>query len=364
MTNYDNRRNVSLDWLKVLAIFLVVFYHSTLYSSDFFESPSYLSYFYYFFKSILGVGVPIFFFVNGYLLFSKKFILKEHIKKTFRYFLITIFWGMVTTLLISIFLKSEDFSFRNILNSFFTLKVGYTNHLWFMTSLINIYLLFPLLKSVFDNQLKVFLYFVILCFFLTFGITFFHEVGYLIFPSSYIDFFEKPFLYNINPFSVMYGYSYVYFCFGGLFYYYRDNPKIKIIKEHKIILIFFLFFQFLLLFLFGIKLSFLNHQIWDSVYYGYNTIFTFFSVLSIFLLLSSFSKRIGLLESISKNTFGIYFIHWILIVATKPFLLSMVPISYRFLFTFLYSFGILFLSFFISYFFKKVPIFGKILFFL
>ena len=70
-------RDVTIDLLKCLAILMVIIYHAPLYTVDIIKDPSLLQYARYFFKTIFSLYVPLFFIVNGYLLFNEKLHLKN-----------------------------------------------------------------------------------------------------------------------------------------------------------------------------------------------------------------------------------------------------------------------------------------------
>ena len=75
-----------LDIVKVIAIFLVVFCHFVLLSESI---PSNL------FMSACWSGVPMFFMVNGALLFTRPLNLKKHIYKTLTIYLVLVIWRLI-----------------------------------------------------------------------------------------------------------------------------------------------------------------------------------------------------------------------------------------------------------------------------
>lgn len=77
----NSKRLTYIDLLESIAIFFVLLYHSRLYATDFLSDSSISNYISYFSTTILSTCVPLFFFANGYLLFSKPFVLKKHIFK-------------------------------------------------------------------------------------------------------------------------------------------------------------------------------------------------------------------------------------------------------------------------------------------
>ena len=75
-----------LDIVKVIAIFLVVFCHFVLLAQT---VPANL------FMSACWSGVPMFFLVNGALLFTRPLRLKKHISKTLAIYLVLVAWRLI-----------------------------------------------------------------------------------------------------------------------------------------------------------------------------------------------------------------------------------------------------------------------------
>lgn len=222
----SGRRFIHIDYLETLAIFFVLLYHCGTVSRDFISTPSASAYFNYFWGCLLSTCVCIFFFVNGYLLFSKRFDLRKHIYKTLRLIAIAVAWGFIKMFALMP-IRNEYFSFFEIVRAVYKQKIGWINSLWFLGALVCIYFFFPLLKVAYDNYPKVFIYFIILSFILTFCSTFLNEILTILFSTSHhkgIPYRENFF----NMFNALRGfraYTLVYFCLGGLFF--RYEPIIK-----------------------------------------------------------------------------------------------------------------------------------------
>ena len=61
---------------------------------------------------------------------------------------------------------------------------------------------------------------------------------------------------------------------------------------------------------------FIYNGVWDIVWNGYDTIFTFLNVFFIYLLCLNYKKDCKLIKDISINSLGIYFVHGLLIMLT------------------------------------------------
>ena len=145
--NETKKRYHYLDVLKLLAIAFVVLYHhgaKTLF-------PSFLSDI----MSVLSVCAPMFFFVNGALLFNKELDLKKHTKKTLKLVFVILFWSVILTFLLMV-VRGDYLSFYEFLDTVLYLKNGWIHYLWFFRALLIIYVLFPMFKLLFDNHRKYF----------------------------------------------------------------------------------------------------------------------------------------------------------------------------------------------------------------
>ena len=339
------KRYSNIDLLESIAIFFVIIYHSTLYTFDITENETMINYILYFGRTILSTCVPLFFFANGYLLFNKEFDLRKHIKKILRLVLLTFFW---TFFLMPVYMiiAGEPLSLKTILVSIFRLDITWSmNFFWFLGTLVCMYILFPALKALFDLSKKSFIFFIVACAVLTFGfvmgnqmLAFFGAILHHHIPSL-----SQPLLTMFNPFHGSYGYAFVYFCVGGLIYTYE--PKILALSRTKrnIISIAGIFISCTLLFVVGVIFTkYIDGKVWDVVWNGYNTVFTFVNVILIYLLCLNYTKEYSFIKNISINTLGIYFTHELIIRLTRPWIKSReflcnLPVNIFYAFVFIYD---------------------------
>lgn len=312
ITVKSKNRFHEIDYLETIAITFVIFYHCTRYSFDFINSGSVADYLIYFFRTILATCVPIFFFANGYLLLNKDFDLKKHIKKTLRLFVLIFIWAFILMPLY-LLIAGESINISAVVVPFLNLSVeSGMNLFWYLGALICIYILFPIIKTTFDNNKKSFIFFISVIALLTLVFDLLNEVVLYssTFTHSLENGLEMPLTTIFNPFKGSYGYSFVYFGFGGLTYALRD--KIVNIKPYKrnLISIFGIIINCIFLFAMGLLHSkLIKNEVWDIVWNGYDTIFTFLNVLFIYVLCLNFKKDFKIVRVISCNTLGIYFTH-------------------------------------------------------
>lgn len=349
-------RQASIDLLECIAILQVIIYHSALYSSDILGESSLLHYLRYLFRTILSPCVPLFFFANGYLLFNKELNIKKHLYKIMHLIFLSEIWGFLK-ILILMPIKNEILSPIEVIKGLWSWKLGWINSLWFLGALVCIYVLFPILKVVYDNNKEVFYYFIIVCTIFTFGNALLNE-GVTIFLTLILGkniTLQGINLFNIfNPFRGIYGYSFVYFCIGGCFY----NIKDKILRirplKRNLIASFIMMISCLGLWGIGICYSKASNEMWDVVWNGYDTFFTFVNVICIYVLCLNIKKDLTFIRTISCNTLGIYFIHEIIIKLTHNFIKR-----YSFLcnipFNIVYAIIIMMVCLIISLLMKRIP---------
>ena len=359
----EMKRFSHIDLLESLAIFFVIIYHSAIYSYDILQDNSALNYFLYFVNTILSTCVPLFFFANGYLLFNKPFDLRKHIKKTVRLFLLLFIWGLVL-MPIYMTIAGEPLNIKIIVKSLLNLNISWgMNFFWFLGALFCIYLLFPALKALFDESEKSFLFFTVACAILTFGFVLGNQVLSVLSTLTHhnLEIFGYSALTVFNPFRGSYGYSFVYFCVGGLIYKYED--RIRSVKKGKrnTVAIVGLLLSCVCLFLTGVYYTrCVDGKLWDVVWKGYDTVFTFFNVLFIYILCLNVKNDNAFVRNISCNTLGIYFIHGLIIRLTRPWIKTQ-PLLCNLPINLLYAFLILCVCLLLSLLLRKIPILKKLI---
>ena len=354
-------RQVNIDLLECIAILFVVIYHSTLYSSDILNEPTYLHYARYLFRTILSPCVPIFFFANGYLIFNKELNLKKHIYKIVRLIILCVGWG-IGKIVILMPIENEFLSLEEIIKALWQWKQGWINSLWFLGALVCIYILFPLLKVAYDYNKKIFTYFVIVCAILTFGNVLLNE-GATIFLTTVLHrstTIQGGNFFNIfNPFRGIYGYAFVYFCVGGCFYQMKDKIlNIEPLKRNISTLL-IMVASCICLWGIGICYSMASGKMWDVVWNGYDTIFTFINVICIFVLCLNLEKDITIIRTISCNTLGVYLIHEIFIHLTRKSIKEY-PLFCNIPFNIIYAIVILLVCLMITLAMKRIPLLRRL----
>lgn len=360
MGEHIKERYKFIDLLKAIAIFFVIIYHYNNLTINFSETQKTISYFNYFFKSIVSTCVPIFFFVNGALLLNKDFNLKKHICKLITITLLTVVWGIIT-LLILMPIKNEYMSLFEFLKCLAMWKTQWINHLWFLKALVVIYIFFPLIKKTYDGERNNLYFFLVSALLMTFGNVFLSNcvnILEFIIGKNYlrenINFFGE-----FNAFKGIYGYSIVYFILGGLFFKHKEKfyeKKWVTIANATIVI------SMVLLTLYSVLMSKSNGEIYDIVWYGYDSIATLCMVISLFILSLKYKENHKILKIISitgKNSLGIYFIH---VIWGKLFLkyFNLQPYSGNIVTNLLFALFILLISLISVLLLNKIPFVKKL----
>lgn len=355
-------RIAHVDLLETIAIFFVLVYHSPLAKCSFLKDSAASNYMVYFFRTILSTCVPLFFFVNGYLLFNRPFDLKKHIKKTLRLGVLALVWALLS---MSIYLVTnhQPITLRSILMPVLDMDTKYSVHIyWFLGALGCMYILFPALKAAFDADKRIIWFFTAVCFFYAF---IFNTLG--IANTALRYFFHRgpetlnyPIIKMFYPFRGTHGYSFVYFCLGGLIFEYRDRilrvPAVKRNVAAAVCMV----LSCIGLFLTGILYSRSSGtEVWDVVWNGYSTIFTLINVLCLYVLSLNCHKTRKVVRLISENTMGIYLIH---VLFTRAFLSQLRQIKYmaNSAGTILFALCVLFVCLGISLIIRKIPFLKKL----
>ncbi len=165
----QKKRVQYLDIIKVISIFLVVFCHFVLLAPSIPDNIAMVA---------CWCGVPMFFMVNGALLFSRPLNLSKHIRKTVTIYLVLLAWRLIYLFVIGAACHVPPGSFGKnqlllYLFAFGSLEGIGTGHLWFIEALLAVYLLFPLFRLGFEQPYgrKLLLFFAVYSLLLTNGMT-------------------------------------------------------------------------------------------------------------------------------------------------------------------------------------------------
>ncbi|WP_051459410.1 acyltransferase [Paenibacillus zanthoxyli] len=349
-----------MDLIKVVAIYLVCFYHFNDLPTDVLTNPSFFTYLNYAVKGIASAGVPLFFMVNGALMLNKSYNLRKHVYKIIMICILTVVWGILT-LAILIPINGDSYTPVQFAKALIEWKMFRINHLWFLQTLVCLYILFPLIKEVYDKKDKGPLYFFFgAAFLLTFGNVFLSNLANTAEWVMKVNYLEKNynFFNNFNVFNGFYAFSIVYFILGGWLM--AQLQKNRFRRPSSPVLTGIILTALIALFGYGIIMSQSNGEVFDTVFDGYDTLMTLIVTAGLFILSSRYkqgkSPRLPKgMEIIGSNTLGIYFIHVIVGWFTLPYY-KLLPFSTNLLANLIYGAAVLILSLGIVLLLKKIPV--------
>lgn len=155
----QKKRDQGIDLLKCFAILLVICLHAGLARFQAVTIPSAIGVLEYAAR-LLFEGVPVFITVNGYLMLgSRHFEIHRHFKKTARLFLLLLIWMALLTFVNSRILH-EPLSLTDYWYEFFHTQNGsrYDGQLWFLENLLAVYLIYPVIRMLYDKDFHLYVY--------------------------------------------------------------------------------------------------------------------------------------------------------------------------------------------------------------
>lgn len=349
----------ALDLMKFMGILIVVFYHCRrIVDTTIATDQSLDQHFLYLIQTLTGPCVPFFFLVNGYLLFDRKLDLKKHLKKTLQFVALALFWSFLTLGLSVWHSDWMEFSWSYVLKHGLLMDTNWFYHLWFMGSMVILYLFFPLMKNVWDHNRTYFYWFLLVCFVITFGnrtlnmayncyAWFRYHVNY----NPDYNFFSM-----FNPFQGFDGYIFVYFGLGAIIREHQERFN-AILKPWMCILGIVLCTA--CLYLYGYFMSVTTGVFWQSGdRYGNDVIFSLVRLVCIFrlcFLWKGTGRFAGVIRHISGLTMGIYFIHYVVRNLTLDLFRAYLPVEEYVLRTLLYAIPVFLVSWGLTVLLRKIP---------
>lgn len=267
-------RIVFIDYLKALAIFLVIIYHSQAY--EVMVMPAFLS-----------MCVAIFFAVNGYLMLIKRRSYDYLLRKNLKIIFLIFFWGILRSAFQTYVLGGE-MSPLAVFSSFFAFKVGYGNYMWFLVALFILNLVNPLFYTFVNNSSRR------------------DKIIFCILLLGFTSSFIRTASWKFNPLAHWYHYESLFYYVMGYFVI-SYSSKIKWPWHYcgGVVLVFFLL-QVLQNFIFS-RPSFNLFKVVDPVFFNYSSIWVMGETLALLLFFSKLRLQHNkIIEYIGSHTLGIY----------------------------------------------------------
>lgn len=310
----ERKRLDNLDLMKAMGILMVLSLHVPLWNVEFFEVRSVSRIIQYALR-LQSEGVPLFMFVNGYLLFRKSsFDLKKHVKKTARLIALFFVWALILSVSGQLMQPGHGpITVGGVLGYILDTQVGsyLTGVLWFLENMVAVYLVFPFLRRIYESGAK--LYHAL------FGVvaTFTLGIGALELASAYAGTYLDmtmlnkliALVYRFNPIGN--AWYLFYFLLGGFAQLHAGHFAKKRLLYGALGLV-----SWGCAFVYGFTLS---NRI-GSVYnpsFNYASVFMAVSLVGLYALALPYVNRGNLpqrfVASVGQNTLGIYFCHYLFI---------------------------------------------------
>ncbi len=312
-----NHRIFYLDFIRVIAIFLVIFIHVSAIDTiknigtGQWQITKILNY-------LAHISVPVFFMISGSLLLNSKkttslsYTWKQRIPRVTIPF---IMWSIISPIVVGIY--AHSLSFKNVFSVVKTILYHPTSPtLWFMYPLIGIYILSPVIKTFVQNATTEMLVYVTAIWLVTCSLL--PSLAVLL-PKDMQTILE---LSPVASFFLVGGFT-GYFILGYLL------TKVKIENTNNWVLLAI----FLIAGISGNYVSTAVPQIYD-VNNGYYVTSIFIPIMSVaaFILLQKWGSRIKspttikTFEFLSPLVFGVYLVHNLLILYVEPWFTNHVAI--------------------------------------
>ena len=150
--NQSKRRTVYLDFIRIIAIYMVLFTHTGTNGFVLFlvKQTSYFYPFYLFNGILIKSAVPLFFMVSGALLLGKKESNSQLIKRFFKFFCVLIVASIVSYFYQHFRLGKTNFSIKDFLTIFYTKRI--TAAMWYLYAYLAYILMLPFLRCLAKNM--------------------------------------------------------------------------------------------------------------------------------------------------------------------------------------------------------------------
>ena len=317
----NTKRLDNLDLMKTIAILAVITLHTGLWEFSFGNKGFLLTDIVQYSFRILSQGVPIFLMVNGFLLFRKKdLVIKKHYLKTLKLFFLFLFWTGFLYLLSEISHGNiSSVSISGIVKAIITANSS-NAVTWYLQNLIAVYLVFPMLKLIYDKEASLFRILFIIVLFFTAGLSIINLLAEFsnVFISNNV--FDKIILFEnfLKRFSpVGNGWFLLFFMLGGSILLNYDN-----VKKRRVIYFFGGIVGVVAAVAFALVMSYKQRYIYN-VNFVYSSFLMPVILVGLWMVAEGYSSKDFLINkiitSIGKNTLGIYLTHWIFIYLLRCF---------------------------------------------
>ncbi len=298
-----------LDLVKLLGLFLVIYYHIVWqYPPDIVSSGNVLHYVIIYAQTFLAVCVPLFFTASGALSLSRPVDLRKNTLRALHLLGITLFWIMICLLTI-LTLRGERVGMGTFLSLAKSLKIGYIQHLWYLPCFLFLTLMIPVLSALKVSNRRIYRYFILMIAVFSFGDLFLNNCEYvlrwMLGKTGYTGY--RYFFWKVDFFQYHYWYMFVYFALGAFLMEHQGAVRKPLLGVGILLGMAGLLFM-------TVVYTRVQGTMPDYVFANYSSVFTLLMTVCVFLLLIDVKPPVWLGKiacSVAKCSLGIYIIHWL-----------------------------------------------------
>lgn len=309
------KRDAGLDLLKTVAIICVCYCH---YGCMYVDSTDMTI------KGIIKIlirlfnctAVPIFFMTNGALTLHKEYSVERCLQKAAEILKKLMLYIPITVLGYNFIKNGEFLDFKTFLNRCWNWQGNGVQHLWFLFSLMCIYLLYPFICYVLKQQKKVKIIYGGLLFIFTFGnsaINLMNNIYHYFKYGGGEYFFDTNFFNGPNFFYGWYSWVLVYFIAGDILWKHILNKKFIKRQTTVVLLILGVISAIFYVWACRIMAIYMSDTYFMLYFWGYNQIFMLIIAVLIFCTVLQYIKISNTLQRILEitgdSTLGILFFH-------------------------------------------------------
>ena len=275
-------REYSFDILRVIAMMMVIVVHvSNVYSRSYGIIGDKSFIISLCFNTISRISVPIFLMISGALLLDREFNQKKYLKRIIKYLLLIIVWDII-------YLVWEYYYLGNTYHQLYKLIFEpYRAHLWFLYTILVLYIIQPLLKIILEKSSSTIKYLLLFIWFTLSSLSIVNSTLATTFTIfSYIGFFViGKYLYNFI----------------------KNND----LKKYNILCILTIIISITTSIILNYSFSHRYNRFYN-LFFAYRTPFIILSSISLFILVISNYQKNSVpttIERLSEVSLGVYLIH-------------------------------------------------------
>lgn len=299
---------MDIDILKSVAIVMVVLYHLGVPLS--YRGGGILSG--YYLRSFLSACVPLFFFSSGVLYAKRTLSVKRALQKVLSLAIPLVFWALCSAAMFR-WLHGEAISLKWMLLDAVTLRLQYSNWLWFIPVISGVYLCAPFILGVRDASTKLFNSLVLLLCVFAFGLdTLEKTLGYVdVLVGSEFGGKVYTFISRYSLLTTAHPEALAFFAVGV----WIEGRERKVPSTPRVLVA--LVLAPIPLAVLGFSTQALTGREFDVTWNGYSSLPTLIIVVALYFLaryvietVRSNSLALRLVGFIGANSMSVYILHW------------------------------------------------------